>query len=189
MAQVKSAQMSNDRLKNANATSDKINNRVLKINMDYEILNIEYVSQYAYEKALNDHSRLEFLDSLDPDWSAPLILGDFPYFNGDRMTINGERICYLLDVPYFNEWPWLFMPEGYTSVEIGYVNAQNISIRYGDNIELRIDETGICVMSAHLSLICEFFKDLLHKNLKINVDPSIKTVDFNEFYIELNISK
>lgn len=189
MAKAATAQMSNERLKNANVTSDKINNRVLKINMDFEILNIESVSQYAYKKAIKDHNRLEILDSLKTEWIAPMFLGDFPYYNGHKITLNGERIYYILDLPYFNEWPWLFMPEGHTSARKGHLNADEISVCYGNNVELRIDETGIYVMSAHICLICELLKELLHKNLKIKVDPSIKYVDFNEYYVELNISK
>lgn len=189
MAQVKSAQMSNDRLKNANATSDKFNNRVLKINMDYEILNIESVSQYAYKKAIKDHNRLEMVDSLKSEWIAGIVLGNIPYYNGHRMTLNGERVYYILDLLYFNDWPWLFMPEGHTSAEKVHINADIISVCYGDNIELRIDDSGIWVMSAHLGVICEFLKALLYKNLKIKVDPIIKSVDLNEYYVELNISK
>ena len=181
--------MSNDRLKNANATSDKINNRVLKINMDYEILNIESVSQYAYKKAIKDLNRLELVDSLKSEWIAGMVLGDFPYYNGHGMTLNGEIVYYILELPYFNEWPWLFMPEGHTSAEKDHINADEISVCYGENVELRIDGSGIWVMSAHLGVICEFLKDLLYKNLKIKVDPIIKSVDLNEYYVELNISK
>ncbi len=175
--------------RNINHSSNRVNNQVLKIIMDYENLDIESVSQYAYKKAIKDHNRLEILDSLKTEWIAPMFLGDFPYYNGHKITLNGERIYYILDLPYFNEWPWLFMPEGHTSVEKDHVNADIIRVCYGNIVELLIDETGIYVMSAHICFICEYLKELLHKNLKIKVDPSIKCVDFNDYYVELNISK
>ena len=69
------------------------------------------------------------------------------------------------------------------------MNADEISVCYGKNVELRIDDTGIYVMSAHICFISQFLKELLYKNLKIKVDPIIKTVDFNEYAAELTNSK
>jgi hypothetical protein len=172
-----------------NARLGKVNNQVLKINMDFEQLNVEYASQYAYNKAIKGQVKQEILDSLRTEWFAPMALGDFPDYNGEKMKLGGEAVYFILDLPYFNEWPWLFLPDGFTSAEKYHMNADEISVCYGKNVELRIDDTGIYVMSAHICFISQFLKELLYKNLKIKVDPIIKTVDFNEYAAELTNSK
>ncbi len=175
--------------RNINHSSNRVNNQALKIIMDFENLHVEYATQYAYKKAIKNLDKLEILDSLRTEWFAPMALGNFPDYNGEKMKLGGEAVYFILDLPYFNECPWLFLPDGFTSVEKHHMNADEVSVCYGKNVEMRIDGSGIYVMSAHICFISQFLKELLYKNLKIKADPIIKTVDLNEYCVELTNSK